>query len=111
MNDTSLRIPQSGRQAHRVFRLHGRPLISVVAPLSNTSGDIVAYLEGVFAVSGTAMSAARLLDLFAKIAPDLYRRLANRDDRQLKDLLGDIAHTYFMDDMDTILARDVAMER
>ncbi len=49
---------------------------------------------------------AELLDLFKKIAPDCYDRLANREDRQLKAMLGDVAHKYFMDDMETILARD-----
>ena len=46
-----------------------------------------------------------LLDLFEKIAPDLYSRLVNLEERQLRQILGDIAQTYFMDKMDAILAR------
>lgn len=52
---------------------------------------------------------AELLDLFEAIAPSFYNRLANREDRHLKKMMGDIAHKYFMDDMDTILAKDEAI--
>ncbi|BBO69516.1 hypothetical protein DSCA_34460 [Desulfosarcina alkanivorans] len=59
MDDAALRIPQRGKKRHRVFRLNGKPLISVVAPLTSSKNEVVAYLEGVFALSGAAMDAAR----------------------------------------------------
>ena len=60
MEDAALRIPQRDKKGHRVFRLNDKPLISVVAPLTSSRNEVVAYLEGVFAVSEAAMAAARI---------------------------------------------------
>ena len=60
LGDAPLRLPQPGQPQHRVFNLDGRPLISVVAPLTSSQDKVVAYMEGVFAVSEAAMTAARI---------------------------------------------------
>lgn len=67
MNDTALHIPPPGQQRYRVFRLEGKPLISVAAPLTSSKDEVRAYLEGVFAVSESAMAAARM-ELFKTVA-------------------------------------------
>ncbi len=43
-----------------VLRLDGLPVISVIAPLTGSNDDVVAYLEGVFAISVSAVTAARM---------------------------------------------------
>jgi HD-GYP domain-containing protein (c-di-GMP phosphodiesterase class II) len=60
LEDTPLSLPRPGQRQRQIFRLDGLPLIAVTAPLTSSSDEVVAYLEGVFAVSATAMAAARL---------------------------------------------------
>ena len=59
MDASDMRFPGEGENWHEVIRIHGSPYVKVGVPLTNSGGDVVAYAEGVFAVSSEAVAEAR----------------------------------------------------
>ena len=52
-------FPREDDDRYRFVRLGGSPHVLITAPLTNTRGDTVAYLQGVFAVSEAVVSDVR----------------------------------------------------
>jgi signal transduction histidine kinase len=59
MGSLEFRIPRSEEDWYEITRIHGAPYIKVGVPLTNSGGDVVAYAEGIFAVSSEAVAEAR----------------------------------------------------
>ncbi len=59
MGSSELRIPRDDEDLYEIIRIHGDPYIKFGMPLTNNSGDVVAHVEGVFAVSSEAVAVAR----------------------------------------------------
>jgi HD-GYP domain-containing protein (c-di-GMP phosphodiesterase class II) len=59
MDSSELRIPRDDDDLYEIIRIHGNPYIKFGMPLTNSSGDVVAYVEGVFAVSSEAIADVR----------------------------------------------------
>ena len=59
MDSSELRIPRDDEDLYEIIRIHGDPYIKFGMPLTNSSGEVVAHVEGAFAVSSEAVEAAR----------------------------------------------------
>jgi len=59
MASTQQRFPGKHENSYKFVRIGGAPHVLVTAPLTNTRGDTVAYLQGVFAVSEAVVSDVR----------------------------------------------------
>jgi HD-GYP domain-containing protein (c-di-GMP phosphodiesterase class II) len=53
------RFPGLGESWHKVLRVNGRPYIHLVVPVTDLQGEVVAYAQGVFAVSDQAIADMR----------------------------------------------------
>jgi HD-GYP domain-containing protein (c-di-GMP phosphodiesterase class II) len=61
------RFPGEDEYGYKFVRIAGSPHILVTAPLTNTRGDTVAYLQGVFAVSEAVVS-----DVYSRIVRTVF---------------------------------------
>jgi HD-GYP domain-containing protein (c-di-GMP phosphodiesterase class II) len=59
MDSSELRIPRDDEDLYEIIRIHGDPYIKFGMPLTNSSGDVVAHVEGAFAVSAEAVAGVR----------------------------------------------------
>ena len=59
MDSSELRIPRDDEDLYEIIRIHGDPYIKFGMPLTNSSGDVVAHVEGAFAVSSEAIADVR----------------------------------------------------
>jgi signal transduction histidine kinase len=59
MDSSELWIPRDDEDLYEIIRIHGDPYIKFGMPLTNSGGDVVAHVEGVFAVSSEAVADAR----------------------------------------------------
>ncbi len=59
MDSSELWIPRDDEDLYEIIRIHGDPYIKLGMPLTNSGGDVVAHVEGVFAVSSEAVTDAR----------------------------------------------------
>jgi hypothetical protein len=58
-SDTPLQFPVAGVEWHKVVRIEGRPHVHMAVPVTDLQGEVVAYAEGVFAVSDEALADMR----------------------------------------------------
>ena len=71
MGSSELWMPRDDEDRYEIIRIHGDPYVKVGVPLTNISGDVVAYADGIFAVSSEAIVDARhraIRTVFAAIA-------------------------------------------
>jgi signal transduction histidine kinase len=59
MDSSELQIPRDDEDLYEIIRIHGNQYIKFGMPLTNRSGEVVAHVEGAFAVSSEAVAAAR----------------------------------------------------
>ena len=97
MDSSELRIPRDDEDLYEIIRIHGDPYIKFGMPLTNSSGDVVAHVEGAFAVSSEVVAAARhraLRTVFIAIAivlvttgllyPVIIKQMSNLKSAQLQ---------------------------
>jgi len=59
MGSSELWIPRDDEDWYEISRVHGTQYIKVCVPLRNSSGEVVAYAEGMFTVSSEAKADSR----------------------------------------------------
>jgi HD-GYP domain-containing protein (c-di-GMP phosphodiesterase class II) len=67
LNSVEQHFPIEDENGYRFVRIGGSPHVLVTAPLTNTKGDTVAYLQGVFAVSEAVVS-----DVYSRIVRTVF---------------------------------------
>lgn len=59
MDSSVQSAPQPGAASHEIVRIGGTPHVEVIVPLSNSTGNPVGYVVGVFALSAETIGAMR----------------------------------------------------
>ncbi len=54
-----MKFPDKGEDWHKIIRINGTPYIRIGIPLNNSNGNVVAYADGIFALSSEVIANSR----------------------------------------------------